>query len=171
MNKKLLFSLGIILLVVLGYFALQEEAPVTDNTFQLDIAQPHNMNQSSMEQPPSLELEIFKETVEVSFQQLYSIDNEWSLMINQFEPDAKIMGQGTIASDSDQEINPAVKADFYNNGELIHSQISYKEMPGFHSVKPGQKYLLDLIDYKGFEKLGENSYTIESANIKIWRIK
>jgi len=171
MNKKLLFSLGIILLVILGYFALQEEAPVTDNTFQLDGAQPHNMNQSSMEQPPSVELEIYKETVEVSFQQLYSIDNEWSLMINQFEPDAKIMGQGTIASDSDQEINPAVKADFYNNGELIHSQISYKEMPGFHSVKPGQKYLLDLIDYKGFEKLGENSYTIESANIKIWRIK
>ena len=171
MNKKLLFSLGIILLVVLGYFALQEETQITDNTFQLDGTQPHNMEQHSMEQPPSVELEIYKETVEVSFKESYSIDEEWSLLINQFEPDAKIMGKGVISSDSDQEINPAVRADFYKNGELIHSQISYKEMPGFHSVKPGQKYLLDLTDYKGFNILGNNAYSIESANIKIWIIK
>jgi len=171
MNKKLLFSLGIILLVVLGYFALQEDTPITDNTFQLDGTQPHNMEQHSMEQPPSVELEIYKETVEVSFKESYSIDEEWSLLINQFEPDAKIIRQGTISSDSDKEINPAVRTDFFKNGELVHSQISYKEMPGFHSVKPGQKYLLDLIDYKGFDKLGDNSYTIEVANIKIWSIK
>ena len=166
MNKKLLFSIGIIVLVVLGYFALQEETSGTDNTFQLDGAQPHNM-----EQPPSVELEIYKETVEVSFKESYSIDEEWSLIIHQFEPDAKIVGQGIISSDSDQEINPAVRADFYKNGELVHSQISYKEMPGFHSVKPDQKYLLDLIDYEGFDKLRDNRYTIELANIKIWRIK
>ena len=171
MNKNLLITLGIILLVVLGYFALQEEAPVKNNTFQLDGAQPHNMEQRSMEQPPSVELEIYKETVEVSFKESYSIDEEWSLIINQFEPDAKIMGQGIISSDSDKEINPAVRADFYKNGELVHSQISYKEMPGFHSVKPGQKYLLDLINYSGFDKLGDNNYSIETANIKIWRIK
>ena len=166
MNKKLLFTLGIIVLVILGYFALQEETPQTDTMFQLDEMQPH-----AMEQPPSAEIEIYKETVEVSFKELYSIDEEWSLMINQFEPDAKIVGQGAISSDSDQEINPAVKTDFYKNGELIHSQISYKEMPGFHSLKPEQIYLLDLTDYKGFNVLGNNAYSIETANIKIWIIK
>ena len=166
MNKKLLFTLGIIVLVVLGYFALQEETPPTDAIFQLDEMQPH-----AMEQSPSAELEIYKEDVKISFQESYSIDEEWSLLINQFEPDAKIMGKGIISSDSDQEINPAVRADFYKNGELIHSQISYKEMPGFHSIKPGQKYLLDLIDYKGFVTLGDNSYSIETANIKIWIVK
>ena len=166
MNKNLLIALGIILLAVLGYFALQEETSIPDNTFQLDGAQPHNM-----EQPPSVGLEIYKETVEVSFKESYSIDEEWSLIINQFEPDAKIMEQGIISSDSDQDINPAVRADFYKNGELVHSQISYKEMPGFHSVRPGQKYLLDLIDYKGFKKLEDNRYTIEVANIKIWSVK
>jgi len=171
MNKKLLFTIGIVVLVVLGYFALQEDTPIAGNVFQLDGAQPHNMEPRSMEQPPSVELEIYKETVEVSFKESYSIDEEWSLLINQFEPDAKIMGQGIISSDSDQEINPAVRADFYKNGELVHSQISYKDMPGFHSVKPSQKYLLDLIDYGGFDKLGDNNYSIESANIKIWRIK
>ena len=171
MNKKILFSLGIILLVVLGYFALQEDTPITDNTFQLDGAQPHNMEQSSMEQPPNVELEIYKEIVEVSFKESYSIDGEWSLIVNQFEPDAKIIGQGIIASDSDQDKNPAVRTDFYKNGKLVHSQISYKEMPGFHSVKAGQKYLLDLIDYSGYDKSGNNNYSIKSANIKIWIIK
>lgn len=166
MNKKLLISLGIILLVVLGYFALQKETPVTENTFQMDGAQPH-----SMEQPPSIELEIYKENVEVTFQESYSIDEEWSLIINQFEPDAKIIEQGTIASDSDQEKNPALKTSFYKNGDLVHNQISYKDMPGFHSVKPGQKFLLDLLDYSGFNVLGEKSYTIESANVKLWKIK
>jgi len=166
MNKKLVFALGIIVIVVLGYFALQEETPATEKTFQLDDAQPH-----SMEQSPSVELEIYKETVEVTFQESYSIDEEWSLIINQFEPDAKILEQGIITSDSDQEKNPAVKADFYKNGELVHYQISYKEMPGFHSIKPGQKYLLDLIDYEGFAASENNGYSIETANIKIWIIK
>ena len=160
MNKKLLFALGIIILVVLGYFALQEETPQTVNNQQ------HDMGQNS-----GSTLEVYKETVAVSFQQSYSIDEEWSLIINQFEPDAKIVGQGIISSDSDEDKNPAVKANFYKNGELIHNQISYKEMPGFHSVKPGQKYLLDLIDYEGFKVLGDNSYSIESANVKLWRIK
>ena len=162
MNKKLLFTIGIIVLVVLGYFALQEEAPqIIDN----------NQQQHIMEQPTTTTLEIFKEIVSISFKESYAIDEEWSLIINQFEPDAKIIGQGTISSDSDQEKNPAVKASFYKNGALVHNQISYQDMPGFHSIKSGQKYLLDLIDYEGYKILGDKNYSIESANIKIWSIK
>jgi hypothetical protein len=160
MNKKLLYTIGILVLVVLGYFALQEKAPQIDSGQSL-----------SMEQLPDNGLELFQETVTIPFQKSYSIDEEWSLIINQFEPDAKISGQGNISSDSDQELNPAVKVDFYKNGELIHYQISYREMPGFHSIKPRQKYLLDLIDYNDYTVSGDNSYSIESANIKIWRIK
>jgi hypothetical protein len=160
MNKKLLFALGIIILVVLGYFALQEETPQTVNNQQ------HDMGQNS-----GSTLEVYKETVAVSFQQSYSIDEEWSLIIDQFEPDAKISDPGMITSDSELEQNPAVKVNFYKNGELVHYQIVFKEMPGFHSVKPGQKYLLDFIDYSGFSILGDNSYSIESATLKISRIK
>ncbi len=160
MNKKLLYTIGIIVLVVLGYFALQEDDPQIVNTKPLNI-----------EQVTESGLELFKDNITIPFQKSYSIDEEWSLIINQFEPDAKISGKGSISSDSDQEINPAVKVDFYKNGELIHYQISYREMPGFHSIKPGQKYLLDLIDYKGFAVSGDNSYSIKTANIKIWRIK
>ena len=160
MNKKLLYTIGIIILVVLGYFALQEKTP------QMDTGQPIHM-----EQMPDNGLELFQEVVTIPFQKSYSIDEEWSLIINQFEPDAKITGQGMISSDSNQELNPAVKVDFYKNGELVHYQISYKEMPGFHSIKPGQKYLLDLIDYDGYSTSGHNSYSIETAITKIWRIK
>ena len=160
MNKKLLFTIGIVVLVVLGYFALQEEAP------QSGTMQPLNLEQSS-----DNGLELIKDTAVIPFKESYSIDEEWSLIINQFEPDAKISGPGVITSDSDQEKNPAIKVDFYKNEELIHYQIVFKEMPGFHSVKDGQKYLLDFIDYKGYNVMGDNSFAIESANIKIWRIK
>ena len=160
MNKKLLYTVGILVLVVLGYFALQDEA------LQIETAQPFQM-----EPVADKGLELYKEFVTVPFNKPFSIDEEWSLVITQFEPDAKISDPGVITSDSDQEQNPAVKVDFYKNGELIHYQISYKEMPGFHSVKPGQKYLLDLIDYDGFNVLSNNSYYIESANVKIWGIK
>lgn len=160
MNKKLLYTIGIIVLIVLGYFALQEDDP------KMSTVQPLNMGQAS-----DSELELFKDSITIPFNKSYSIDEEWSLIIKQFEPDAKISGEGLISSDSDQELNPAVKVDFYKNGELIHYQISYREMPGFHSIKPGQKYLLDLIDYTGYTASENNSYSIENANIKIWSIK
>lgn len=160
MNKKLLYTIGIIVLVVLGYFALQEEAP-----------QSGTMQPQGMEQMSESRLELIKESAIIPFKKLYSLDEEWSLIINQFEPDAKISGQGIITSDSDQEKNPAIKVDFYKNGELIHYQIIFKEMPGFHSVKDGQKYLLDFIDYNGYNIMSDNGFTIETANVKIWRIK
>ncbi len=160
MNKKLLYTIGIIALVVLGYFALQEETP------QMDTLHPLNSEQTS-----DNGLELIKDAAVIPFKKIYPIDEEWSLIINQFEPDAKISGSGVITSDSDQEKNPAIKVDFYKNGELIHYQIIFKEMPGFHSVKDGQKYLLDFIDYNGYNVMGDNSFAIESANIKIWRIK
>lgn len=160
MNKKLLYTIGIIVLVVLGYFALQEETP------QMDTLHPLNSEQMS-----ESGLELIKESAIIPFKKLYPIDEEWNLIINQFEPDAKISGQGIITSDSDQEKNPAIKVDFYKNGELIHYQIIFKEMPGFHSVKDGQKYLLDFIDYNGYNIIGDNGFTIETATIKIWRIK
>jgi hypothetical protein len=169
MNKKLLFTIGIIVLVVLGYFALQDDTSQINN----DQQQPHGgaLQPQGMEQMSESRLELFKESAIIPFNKLYSLDEEWNLIINQFEPDAKIMEPGSISSDSDQEQNPAIKVDFYKNGDLVHYQICYKEMPGFHSVKPDQKYLLDLTDYTGFNVLENNSYSIESANIKIWRIK
>ena len=166
MNKKLLFALGIIILVVLGYFALQEETPQTDSMHQLNGTPQQEMNQMS-----EGGLELVSESVVVPFKESYSIDEEWSLTVIQFEPNAKISDPGMITSDSELEQNPAVKVNFYKNGELVHYQIVFKEMPGFHSVKPDQKYLLDFIDYSGFSIFGDNSYSIESAALKISRIK
>lgn len=160
MNKKLLYTIGILILVVLGYFALQDNQP------QSEAMQPQGMEQMS-----ESGLELIKESAIIPFKKSYSLDDEWSLIINQFEPDAKISGPGIITSDSDQEKNPAIKVDFYKNEELIHYQIVFKEMPGFHSVKDGQKYLLDFIDYNGYNVMGDNSFSIETANVKIWRIK
>ena len=166
MNKKLLFTLGIIVLVVLGYFALQKDTQPKNAVQLQEGMQPHGMDQKS-----EGALELVNESVVIPFKESYSIDKEWSLTVNQFEPNAKIMGTGMISSDSDQEQNPAIKVDFYKKGELVHYQIVFKDMPGFHSVKPNQKYILDFIDYKGFKVLGSDNYSIESANLKIWRIK
>ncbi len=167
MNKKLLYTIGIIVLVVLGYIALQDNQP------QSEAMQPHGgaMQPQGMEQMSESGLELIKESAIIPFKKLYSLDEEWNLIINQFEPSAKISDPGVITSDSDLEQNPAIKVDFYKNGELVHYQIVFKEMPGFHSVKEGQKYLLDLISYTGFNIMGDNSFAIETANLKIWRIK
>ena len=167
MNKKLLYTIGIIVLVVLGYIALQDNQP------QSEAMQPHGgaMQPQGMEQMAESGLELIKESAIIPFKKLYSLDEEWNLIINQFEPSAKISDPGVITSDSDLEQNPAIKVDFYKNGELVHYQIVFKEMPGFHSVKEGQKYLLDLISYTGFNIMGDNSFAIETANLKIWRIK
>ena len=160
MNKKLIYIFGIIALVVLAYFALK------DGNTQVDTLQPHSPEQSS-----DKAIEIVDDAAIIQFNKLHPIDEEWSLIINQFEPNAKISGPGTIASDSNLEQNPAIKVDFYQNGELIHYQIIFKEMPGFHSVKDGQKYLLDFMDYSGYKVTADNSFSIETANVKIWRIK
>ncbi len=167
MNKKLLYTIGIIVLIVLGYIALQ------DNQLQSEAMQPHGgaIQPQSMEQMSESELELINESAVIPFKKLYSLDEEWDLIINQFEPNAKISDPGVITSESDQEQNPAIKVDFYKNGELVHYQIVFKEMPGFHSVKDGQKYLLDFIDYTGYNIIGDNSFTIETVNSKIWRIK
>ncbi len=168
MNKKLLYAFGVVILAVLGYFAMQDNSP------QISTSQPHDHDMESsgmMNQMNNGNLEIVQESAAVQFKTSYSIDDEWSLNINQFEPNAKIMDPGTIGSDSNEELNPAIKVNFYENGEFVHYQIVFKEMPGFHSVKPGQKYLLDFNDYNGFQIMGENSYSIESANLKISRIK
>jgi hypothetical protein len=101
---------------------------------------------------------------------LHSINDEWKIKVIQFEPNAKINGPGLIESDSDEELNPAVKINFYKDDELVHYQICFKEMPGFHSVKEGQEYIIDLIKYDGFKVLGNGEYSIDSINVKIWRI-
>jgi hypothetical protein len=167
MNKKLLYIIGIIVLIVLGYIALQDNQPHSE------AMQPHGgaMQPLGIEQMSESELELVNEFAVIPFKKLYSLDEEWDLIINQFEPNAKISDPGVITSESDQEQNPAIKVDFYKNGELVHYQIVFKEMPGFHSVKDGQKYLLDFIDYTGYTITGDNGFAIETANSKIWRIK
>ncbi len=162
MNKNLLIGLAVILLAVLGFFALQEEepAPMTSD--------PHGMVLE--EQPKESPLELVQDNVDIEFNEMHTINGEWSIKVIQFEPDAKINGPGLIESDSDNENNPAVKINFYKNNELIHYQICFREMPGFHSVKEGQEYLVDLIGYEGFDKSG-NEYTVKTVNTKIWRIK
>ena len=166
MNKKLVYVFGILLLVVLGYFALQK-----DDIQQIDMHQTEGMVPHGMDPTAESGLELINDSAPVPFNKSYPIDEEWSMKISQFEPNAKISGPGEITSDSDSEDNPAVKVDFYKNNEFVHYQIVFKEMPGFHSIKPGQKYLLDFNEYSGFQIMGENSYSIETANLKISRIK
>ena len=166
MNKKILYVLGILLLVVLGYFALQKEDVQSVDIPQTEEMVPHEMD-------PSAEsgLDLVKDAAPVPFNKSYTIDEEWSMKVSQFEPNAKISGPGEITSDSNTEENPAVKVDFYKNGEFVHYQIAFKEMPGFHSIKPNQKYVLEFINYKGFEILEDNNYSIDIANLTIRRIK
>ena len=172
MNKKSLVGLAIIALAILGYFALKDNPTATPDSHDTHTMAPTGMGgMQSMEQMPDSQLDIVNENIEIPFNQLYTLDDDWSVKIVQFEPSAKIEGPGTIASDMDQESNPAIKANFYKNGDLVHYQISYKDMPGFHSVKPGQKYLLELLNYTGFDKVSENNYSINSANVKLWSIK
>ena len=161
MNKKLLFGLAIVALIVLGYFALQNDEQQTSTT-------EHGM---AMDQMSESGLELVKDNVDIKFDELYAINDEWNVKVNQFEPNAKINGPGVIVSDSDEEINPAVKINFYKNDELIHYQICFREMPGFHSVKEGQEYIIDLIDYDGFKISDNGTYNLKSINAKIWRIK
>ena len=109
MNKKLLYTIGILVLVVLGYFALQDNNQPQSEAMQ----QPHGMDQMSKGG-----LELIKESAIVPFNKLYSLDEEWSLIINQFEPNAKISDPGVITSDSGIEQNPAIKVDFYKKSML-----------------------------------------------------
>ena len=162
MNRNLLIGLAVIVLVVLGYFALQQEETIPINN------DPHGMVLE--EQPKESPLELVQDNVEVVFNELHAINDEWSIKVIQFEPDAKINGPGLIESETDNENNPAVKINFFKNNELIHYQICFREMPGFHSLKEGQEYLIDLINYDGYQKVnGEHS--VKSVTTKIWRIK
>ncbi len=174
MNKKLLYAIGILALVVLGYIALK------DNQLQSEDLQPHagampahggSLEPKGLEQSSESGLELIEEAAIVPFNKLYPIDEEWNLIVNQFEPDARISDPGVIESESDQENNPAIKVDFYKNGELIHYQIVFKETPGFHAPKQGQVYLLDFMDYSGYVITDDGSFAVETANLKIWRIK
>lgn len=162
MNKNLLIGLAIIILAVLGFFALQKEEPTAMATDS------HGMVLE--EQPQESPLELVQDDVDIEFNTMYSINDEWSLKVIQFEPDAKINGPGLIESDSDKENNPAVKINFYKNNELIHYQICFREMPGFHSVKEGQEYLVDLIGYDGYDK-SDTDFIVKTVNTKVWRIK
>ena len=166
MNKKILYVLGILLLVVLGYFALQKE-----DVQSVDIPQTEGMAPHGIDPSAESGLELVKDAAPVPFNKSYTIDDEWSMKVSQFEPNAKISEPGEITSDSNTEENPAVKVDFYKNGEFVHYQIVFKEMPGFHSIKPGQKYVLEFITYKGFEISETNNYSIDTANLTIRRIK
>jgi hypothetical protein len=161
MNKNLLIGLALVFLAILGYLALSGDnnQPVNESTSMM------------MEEMPESGLELIQDNVNVPFNELYSITDDWKIKVIQFEPHAKINGTGIIVSDSDEEVNPAVKINFYENDELIHYQICFKEMPGFHSVKKGQLYLIDLLNYDGFKILGDGKYSIDSINIKVWRIK
>ena len=161
MNRNLLIGLAVIVLAILGYFALQEEdaARVT--------SAPHGMTMSDKSESG---LELIKDNIDIRFNESFAINDEWSIKVIQFEPNAKINGPGLIESDTDEELNPAAKINFYKNNELIHYQICFKEMPGFHSVKEDQEYIIDLIGYDGFKK-DNDSYSVETINTKIWRIK
>lgn len=161
MNKNLLIGLAIIVLVALGYFALKNG--------ENDVLNP--MPALEMEDMTESGLELVQDDVKIKFNEPFAINDEWKVKVVQFEPNAKINGPGIIASDSDEELNPAIKMNFYKNDELIHYQICFKEMPGFHSVKEGQEYIIDLMDYEGFKKVSNGNYTIDSITAKVWRIK
>lgn len=161
MNKKLLIGLAIIALVVLGYFALKNG--------ENDVLNPKPAME--MDEMTESALELVNDNVKIKFEEPYAINDEWEVKVVQFEPNAKINGPGLIESDSDEELNPAIKINFYENNKLIHYQICFKEMPGFHSVKEGQEYIVDLMDYTGYKKSSGGKYSIDFITAKIWRIK
>lgn len=161
MNRNLLIGLAVIVLAILGFFALQEDENATPMSAQHGMPMEQNLSESG--------LELVMDT-DIPFNETYAVNDEWNIKVIQFEPNAKINGPGLIVSDTNEELNPAVKIDFYKNDELIHYQICFKEMPGFHSMKEGQEYIIDLIGYDGFE-IVDDTYVVNTINAKIWRIK
>ncbi len=164
MNKNTLIALcGIALLVILGYFALNTEEEVKVETNVPNFTSPMGAHGNG-------ELVTVIEEEVIPFNTLFNVDDQWTIKVIQFEPDARLsepMGSGKIESGSDVENNPAIKVEFYKDGNYEHYQICFKNMKGIHSKKSNQKYFVDLLDYKNMEKTGDGNFVVESTTVKI----
>jgi len=168
-NKNVILIVGAVALVILGYFALREEA-------EKSVSAGHNhatMNGEHGEMAAKgQDFDILKENQIVPFDAMQKLDDEWSFKVVQFVPAGTVgtAGDGVLGSVSDAETNPAIKVDFYQNGEMKHYQISFQQMPGMHSLKAGQVYFVEMHGYEGYKKSGEN-YVVESLNLTIGKVK
>lgn len=169
MKKNKVFIIpAAILLIVLAIVAFKDELTGTQPTHTLPS---ENFSHQHPEQP---QMVIVKENIQLAFGEKYQIDDEWSVEIVQFEPHCMLvepMGSGKINSQSDAEINPAIKLHFEKNGEFKHYQICYSQMPGMHTLKPEQKYFVEFLGYQGYQKTDDGKYTIETASIQIGEVK
>ncbi|MBC8214820.1 MAG: hypothetical protein ISR90_00710 [Candidatus Marinimicrobia bacterium] len=168
-NNKVFVIPAIILFIVLVVIAFKDELIGKSPTHQMlpQEAVPHQ----HAEQP---QMEIIQENVEISFGEKYQIDDEWGVEIIQFEPHCMLVepiGNGKINSQSDAEMNPAIKVHFEKNGEFKHYQICYSQMPGMHTVKPEQKYFVEFLGYQGYKKTTDGKYIIEMATIQIGKVQ
>ncbi len=168
-NNKVFIIPAVILFVVLAIIAFKDELTGKKPTHQ--IPQNDMVSHPQKEQP---QMEIIKENIIIKFGEKYKIDDEWSIEIVQFEPHCMLVepiGSGEINSQSDAEINPAIKLHFEQNGEFKHYQICYSQMPGMHTLKTEQKYFVEFLGYQGYRKSDDGKYVIEQATIQIGEVK
>ncbi|MBL7052128.1 MAG: hypothetical protein ISS00_00095 [Candidatus Marinimicrobia bacterium] len=171
-NKNLMIVIGAVALIILGYFALREDAekkPTEHNHSAMGGGEHAGMSEMAAKAP---DFDILKENEIVPFNTMQKLDDEWSFKIVQFVPAGTVStsGDGVLGSVSDAETNPAIKADFYQNGELKHYQISFQEMPGMHSLKAGQVYFVEMHGYEGFKKSGDE-FLVEALSLTIGKVK
>ncbi len=168
-KKQITGVLGIAILLVLGYFALNMEDEVATHE-----GHNHSEMMPQMGGHGSNEFITHLEKGNVTFNEFYKIDNNWTLKVIQFEPDARLAGatgSGAIESESTAEINPAIKVEFYKDGEYQHYQICFKSMTGMHSKKPNQIFFVDFLDYTNFRKTDDGHYAVDEVTIKIKEAK
>lgn len=165
MNKKqITWILAVIVLLILGYFALNMEEEVSHEGHD------HSGVMPSMDGHGASQYATVLEEVEVPFNTLFKVADEWELKVIQFEPDARLadeIGSGNIASESDVENNPAIKVEFYKDGEYQHYQICFQSMKGMHSKKDNQIYFVDLVGYKNVNKSDEGKFMVDEVIISV----
>ena len=167
MNRKnrLIMLFAILLVILLGIIALKDEFAA------------NSVGGSQLGKIPAtkdISFKMVRENIQVAFNEMVDIDEKWRLKIVQFEPHCVLsqpMGSGRIESISNSEENPAIKVNIYKNGEYQHYQICFLNKPGFHSLKEGQKFFVEFLNYHGFQEKGSGKFSIQTANINIRRIE
>jgi len=163
-NRLIVFS-AILLVILLGIIALKDEFATNSE------------GGSHFKQIPDakeISFKMVRENIQVTFNEMVGIDEGWRLKIVQFEPHCVLsqpMGSGKIESISNSEENPAIKINFYKNDEYQHYQICFLNKPGFHSLKEGQKFFVEFLNYRGFQEEDNEIFSIQTANINIRRIE
>lgn len=167
MNRKNRLSVffAILLVILLGIIALKDEFTAnSEGGSQL----------GKVPATKEISFKMVREDIQVAFNEMVDIDERWRLKIVQFEPHCVLsqpMGSGRIESISNSEENPAIKINFYKNDEYQHYQICFLNKSGFHSLKEGQRFFVEFLNYYGFQEKDSGKFSIQTANINIRRIE